>query len=202
MKPKKPGEKKGIKRTPERDIIPIERELEQISEPGATYSVARSEGIVTPEIMPVKRHKASTSGFASEIRRNRLIQAAINGECLKDVAIEAGYSPKTASAQASQILKSPQAKATFDKILEERGITDNRLADKIDGLLEGTRPIWAQWKGEFTDSRDIPALETQRRTLEMVLKLKGHLKDQTSVDINIGLMQMVVQAVQGKDGED
>jgi len=36
----------------------------------------------------------------------------------------------------------------------------------------------------------------------MVNRVKGHLKDRSEVDVNVGIMAMVVQAVKGENGEN
>jgi hypothetical protein len=156
-----------------------------------------------PEVIPPSetRKHAPKSLLAAKVRRQRLVEALINGECLKDVAIQSGLSPKTASQQASDILKHPEAQATFLRILEEEGLTDEKLAAKLVSLLNAEHTVLAQHEGKFTDRKEIPAIETQRKTAELVARLKGHLKESsTGGNIEIGLMQMVVQVV--RDGDD
>jgi hypothetical protein len=145
---------------------------------------------------------ASKSPKVADVRRKRLVQAVINGENLRDVAISTGLSPRTAGSQASQILKHPQAQESFLKILEGEGLTDEFLAGKVVELLEAETTHYFAKDGVVTDTLKSPAHETQRKTLELVARMKGHLKEQSQGDINIGLMQMVVNAVSGKAGMD
>jgi len=147
-----------------------------------------------------KKKHAPKSPLAAKIRRNRLVKALINGENLKDVAISTGLSPKTAGSQATNILKHPQAQKMFARLMEEKGLSDNFLAEKVYSLINAKKVEYFQKDGIVTDEREVEALETQRKTLELATKLKGHLKEQSEGDINIGLMQMVVQAV--REGED
>jgi hypothetical protein len=148
----------------------------------------------------IKKKHAPKSPLAAKIRRNRLVKALFDGECLKDVAISTGLSPKTAGSQATNILKHPQALKTFIRYMEENGISDNFLAAKIYSLINAKKIEYFQKDGIVTDERIVEALETQRKTLELATKLKGHLKERSEGDINIGLMQMVVQAV--REGEE
>jgi phage terminase small subunit len=129
------------------------------------------------------------------------VKALINGENLKDVAISTGLSPKTAGSQATNILKHPQALKTFIRYMEENGISDDFLAAKIYNLINAKKTEYFQKDGIVTDQREVEALETQRKTLELATKLKGHLKDQSQVDVNIGIMAMVVAAVKGEGKE-
>ena len=66
--------------------------------------------------------------------------------------------------------------------------------------MDAKKIEYFQKDGIVTDEREVEALETQRKTLELTTKLKGHLKERSEGDINIGLMQMVVQAV--RNGEE
>ena len=144
------------------------------------------------------KHHAPKNRILSKLRRHKLIEACLDGKNLRDVAISTGLSPVSASDQASQILKEPRSQLTFIRCMEEQGLSDNFLAAKIRELVGAKKTEYAQKDGIFTDERVVPALETQRKTLELATKLKGHLKDQSQGDINIGLMQMVVQAVKGE----
>lgn len=143
------------------------------------------------------KHHAPKTRILSKLRRHKLIEAALDGKPLKEVAISTGLSPKTAENQAIQILREPNVKKAFISILEEKGVTDIFLAEKTKALLDAKKTEYFQKDGIVTDEREVDALETQRKTLELATKLKGHLKERSEGDINIGLMQMVVQAVKG-----
>ena len=82
--------------------------------------------------------------------------------------------------------------------MEEEGISDNFLAGKIRSLITAKETRYFQKDGIITDSREVDALETQRKTVELAAKLKGHLKDQAQGDKNIGLMALVVAAVKAE----
>jgi hypothetical protein len=154
------------------------------------------------EIVPEpKRKHAGKSMITSRLRRQKLIDAVFSGKNLTEVAISTGISPKSASTQAADILAHPESQREFHRILEERGITDDLIAAKAGFLLDAKHTVLAQYLGKFTDERNVDALETQRKTWETILKLKGHLKDNPAGgNIEIGLMQMVVQVV--RDSSD
>lgn len=154
------------------------------------------------EQKPPKRKHASKSPKAAKVRQNRLVKALINGECLRDVAISTGLSPATASSQASDILRRPEAKESFIRILERKGLTDDFLAGKAAELLEAETPHFFSKDGIVCDERFTPAHETRRKTLELVSKFKGHLKETSSTDVSIGLMQMVVNVVNEPERKD
>ena len=63
-----------------------------------------------------------------------------------------------------------------DKItewLDEHGLSENALKAKLLSLIEAKETKFFQKDGKVTDTREVEALEVQRRTLDMALKLKG-----------------------------
>ena len=147
------------------------------------------------------KHHARKDRVTTMMRRAKILQAAIEGKDIRKAAIETGLSPKSAGQQASQILNSPLAQRTLKMILAERGVTDECLAQKIRDLMDAKQTLYFQNDGQVTDERQIEALETQRKTCELVAKLKGLLREQSQLDINIGLMGLVVAAVRGNLGD-
>lgn len=138
---------------------------------------------------------ASKLRIISNLRRRKLIEAALDGKPLRKVGLEMGLSPKTVDSQISRIMKEPQVQQTFARILEDAGISDNFLAAKLRSLIDAKTVLFFQHQGQVIAQQEVPALETQRKVTELVCRLKGHLKEKTEVDINVGLMQMVVAAM-------
>jgi len=86
-------------------------------------------------------------------------------------------------------------------LLAQRGLTDEFLADKIKSLLDARQTLYFQRDGVVTDQREIQAIETQRKTAELAAKLKGHLREQPEVNVEVGLMAVVIQAMHSPGGE-
>jgi thymidine phosphorylase len=147
------------------------------------------------------KHHASKSRLQARIRMNKIIDGVMQGKNIKDVAISTGLSPKTAGSQATEILKKPEAIQSFISILEKQGVTDKFLAQKTHSLLNARKTIFFQKDGIVTDQRETEALETQRKTLELATKLKGHLKEHIGTNIEVGLMQMVVNTIRNPHDE-
>ena len=90
-------------------------------------------------------------------------------------------------------------------ILSQEGVSDEKLAKKIAELLDAnsTHYFSHEKDGELEIlEHQSPALETQRKTAELVAKLKGHLREQATVDVRVGLMALVVQAVREEETEE
>lgn len=153
-------------------------------------------------VTPVQKRSLSKSPKAAKMRRKMVMQGLIEGKTVKDAAISAGYSPKSAGQQGHEILSHPEAQQVFARVMEAKGLTDELLAQKIRDLLDAQETKYFQKDGIVTDQREVAALETQRKTAELATKLKGHLKDRSEIDVNIGLMALVVAAVRERSGED
>ena len=141
------------------------------------------------------KHHAPKTRMQSYVRRQTLVKGLIQGKAISEIAPTLGLSPKSAHTQACQMLMEPKTQQAFVQILEESGLTDKFLADKIKSLVNAETKQYFQKDGIVTDERALPAWETQRKTVELACKLKGHLKERSEVDVNIGLMSMVVHAM-------
>lgn len=140
------------------------------------------------------RKHAVKSHTVSKLRRRRLIEAALDGKPLRKVGLEMGLSPKTVDSQVSRIMKEPQVQQAFNRILEESGLDSKFLANKLRELLDAKTVLFFQHQGQVTDQREVPALETQRKTAELACRLYGYLKpDNTATSINnSGLFQVII----------
>jgi len=150
-------------------------------------------------------HHLPKNAFGIKTRARRFTAALLAGKSQSEALREAGYAETVARSGNCALLRNPQHIKPFITTLHEKGITDDFLADKVRALLD------AQATHFFSTSQDgqpvilerqAPALETQRKTLELAAKLKGHLKEQSQVDINVGIMAMVVSAIRETEAEE
>jgi phage terminase small subunit len=148
-----------------------------------------------------KNHLAK-SKFDLKHRAKLFTQSLLAGESQTQALINAGYSKATAQTGEVAILQKLEYLKPFISILTEKGVTDEFLAEKTKTLLNAKKTLFFQKDGKVTNEREVEALETQRKTLELATKLKGHLKDRSEIDVNIGIMAMVVAAVKGENGGD
>ena len=82
--------------------------------------------------------------------------------------------------------------------MEKEGLSDKILTDKLRTLLDAKQKVFFQKDGIVTDTREIEALETQRKTLELSARLKGHLAQENATpDITINIMGAVINALKG-----
>lgn len=93
---------------------------------------------------------------------------------------------KTASAKAAQYKCSTEESfravgyenftklhSKIEKWIEDVGLSDNRLKTKLLSLLDAKETKIFQKDGEVIETREVEAVEVQRKTLDMALKVKG-----------------------------
>jgi hypothetical protein len=100
-----------------------------------------------------------------------------NGGDLKKAMVDAGY-PKNKSTTA--LTQNPN----FMELLDEAGVTDNKLANKLAEGLEATKSV-VMGGGEFIDVQ--PDFATRHKYLETLLKVKGHMTAHVENKMNISI---------------
>jgi hypothetical protein len=145
-------------------------------------------------------HKAKQNGgsMVEKIapRKKKLIKGISEGKTQRQAAIDAGYSPKTADSQASQILKEPKVIATIQDMMDKAGLSNEKLLEKHVELLNATKTISCVSGKEAgsgsVDFVDVPDYQTQFKALEASYKLKGAFVEKKEVTFPAGLGLTVV----------
>ena len=86
----------------------------------------------------------------------------------------AGY--KVTSHDSARNIGYANFKACQDKInkwLEEEGLSETALKLKLLSLLEAKETKFFTHQGEIIEEREVEAIETQRKTLDMAIKVRG-----------------------------
>ena len=77
-------------------------------------------------------------------------------------------------------------KIEINQWLDNVGMSDARLKTKLLSLMEAKETKFFQKDGKVIDTRDVEAIETQRRTLDMAIKVKGmYAAEKKSIKIGI-----------------
>ena len=61
----------------------------------------------------------------------------------------------------------------LEKWFDDVGLSENALRIKLLSLVEAKETKFFQHEGRVTDQREVEAIETQRRTLDMAIKVRG-----------------------------
>ena len=134
------------------------------------------------------------SKTAKKVRARKIVKSIVEGKPLSQIGLEIGLSPLTASSQMSRLVKSDDVKASFHQILNAQGLTDEKISAKISALLDAKSKHFFNVDSEIVE-KESEAHETQRKTVELLCRLKGHLKEQATTDISVGLMSVVVNTL-------
>jgi hypothetical protein len=94
------------------------------------------------------------------IKQRRLISGVASGLPKRTAAIQAGYSEQSAHAIAYETLNNPEVLKSLDEIMQQHGITDTYIAQKLIELAEAS-------------TKGIPHWPARARALDMMLKVKG-----------------------------
>ncbi len=86
----------------------------------------------------------------------------------------AGYTAKNYGALGRRGSENKEKhKKKINRWIDEVGLSEETLKLKLKTLLEARETVFFQKDGIVTDQRTVVANETQRRTLDMALKVKG-----------------------------
>lgn len=118
-------------------------------------------------------------GTQKQIRLAELISVNIRAEkprSVKELMIEAGYTESTADA-STRIVQSKN----FLEVLEDAGVTDDKLAVVMQEGLNANKVISAKIVGKDADGQtddfiEVPDHPTRHKFMESSLKIKGHSK--------------------------
>ena len=98
-------------------------------------------------------------------KQRLLIKGLQEGKSLLQAALAAGYAPSTAK---SNVYQSSALRSAIAQLMDDQGIGDGVLLDKLKEKLDATcqRQKGKKWE-------DAPMHDVQLRALDMALKLKG-----------------------------
>ena len=130
-------------------------------------------------------------------KKRLLVKSMIEGKTVNEAAKIAGYNP----SYASSILHKPKTKLKFIDHLNKAGLTDEHLCKRFNDLAHSTETKFFAKDGIVVDQREVPALETQRKSLEFVARLKGHLVEQVDHGLSEQMLDrlFVIPAKPGLD---
>jgi phage terminase small subunit len=136
---------------------------------------------------PEKRQKKERKQLGktkNDLKRRAKVIAreVIAGNTETNALIKAGYSPSYAQHHSDVILTNPTIKQTFQELLAKANVTDDRIAEKIDTLLDAKEVKHFAYQGEVKDQREVEALQIQAEMVKFAAKLRGHVVDKSSVE--------------------
>ncbi len=127
----------------------------------------------------------STKTKKLTIRERKLIKGLAAGLTPTEAMRQAGYSENTAKGKAGQKVAESRIQASIQEMMEERGLTKNKLLCKLEQGLEATKVISANVvapsgegmsdaHGTTKDFIEVPDFATQHKFLDTALKVGNY----------------------------
>lgn len=117
--------------------------------------------------------------MSATIKQKKAMSFIAKGDSTSKAMRKAGYS-KASSKNPSLLTE----RKGFKALLEVIGVTDEKLAKRLNEGLDATRAVVMGTKSEesFVDIQ--PDYAVRHKYLETGLKLRGHAKDDTNINLN------------------
>lgn len=123
------------------------------------------------------------------IKQRAVVHGVLEGKTQERAAIDAGYSPASARATGSEIMRRPDTLAYMRKCLSEAGLTPESIASKLtQGINEAN---------QYALSRDGTAVtlgpdwHARAKMLDMAMKAQGGYPD-PRIEQNVGTQNVLV----------
>ena len=136
-----------------------------------------------PKLVAAKKtgRKKLTTITAKE---RKLIRAKLEGKTNAEAAVISGLNP----TYIPVALAKPHVAEKFSQLLDQAGLSDSRLSVKIRDLTEAKDKRFFAHNGVVLSERTVPAHEVQRKTVEMVCKMKGHMVERVENELGPNLL--------------
>lgn len=124
-------------------------------------------------------------------RQIKYMAARADGKSKKDAARIAGFS-ETSSTGA--IEKSGNLRKALLMAMEAKGLTSEKLAEKMVKGVDATKRQFFTFNGKVQDEREVPDNETQHKFVKTALEVRGDLvQENAKMDLNIGIVSLPQQ---------
>lgn len=138
------------------------------------------------------------------IRERKMLKGIVNGLRPSEAARQAGYAESTIKAHLNQILGKPRVIEAINKILDDQGLSDEKLIEVLAKGIDATEFHYATLEGKITDTMESPDWRTRYKFLDTALKLKGiYPLKKKEVNHGVNVQTVFKEATQSHyDGEE
>ena len=124
------------------------------------------------------------------VRQKRFLSELPKAKTLQQAAISAGYSKKSAAAEATRLLKNEKIKKKLKESFEDNGLSDEEIAVAYNKLVYYNLEEVKRVTGEGRSAREIEEMrnaQVANSALANVVKFKGSSEEDNTkrIDINI-----------------
>lgn len=111
------------------------------------------------------------------LKQRQLVQGIIEGKTQKQAALDAGYSPNCPDEIAYGELQKTSVQATLQKLMAEKGLSNDKLLEVHAEMIAATKVISAIGGKDAgagsVDFIDVPDWQARGKGLEMAYRLQG-----------------------------
>ena len=161
----------------------MRKEVARLRNEGLSFSqVAKELGIsksyaVKLSKPPSDRSLQAGSGHLGlSVRQRKFAKALLEGKTQKEAALDAGAPPASAETWASKEVRNPKFLSEFHRILDLKGLSEEKLAQIHTENLEATKTIVATHEGKITDQLKVPDYPARQRAVDSGWDLYGRRK--------------------------
>lgn len=124
-------------------------------------------------------------------RQRRYVKGIVDGKSKAQAARDAGYAESVALKAGDKIESKPAVQSAFRELLEKAGITDEKLAKRLNEGLDAKETKFFQHQGLVISKRTVVDHGARKNYLDTVLKLKGHLVEKHEIIGKVTLAELV-----------
>ncbi len=135
-----------------------------------SYAVKLSKPQSDRSPQPVHGH------LGLSVRQRKFAKALLEGKTQKEAALDAGAPPASAETWASKEVRNPKFLNEFHRILDLKGLSEEKLAQIHAENLGATKTIVATHEGKITDQLKVPDYPARQRAVDSGWDLYGRRK--------------------------
>ncbi len=128
--------------------------------------ISKSYAVKLSKPQSDRSHQSVHGHLGLSVRQRRFAKGLLEGKSQKEAALDAGAPPASAETWASKEVRNPKFLSEFHKILDLKGLSEEKLAQIHAENLEATRTIVATHEGKITDQLKVPDYPARQRAVD------------------------------------
>jgi len=164
---------RGMKKQKPRPVDEMREEVARLRNEGLSFSqVAKELGISKSYAVKLSKPQSDRSPqpvhghLGLSVRQRKFAKGLLECKTQKQAALDANVPPASAETWASKEVRNPKFLSEFHKILDLKGLSEEKLAQIHVENLEATKTIVATHDGKITDQLKVPDYPARQRAVD------------------------------------
>lgn len=161
----------------------MRKEVARLRNEGLSFSrVAKELGISKSYAVKLSKPQSDRSPqpvhghLGLSVRQRKFAKGLLEGKTQKEAALDAGAPPASAETWASKEVRNPKFLSEFYRMLDLKGLSEEKLAQIHAENLKATKTIVATHEGRITDQLKVPDYPARQRAVDSGWNLHGRHK--------------------------